>query len=291
MKSKLLTFAPWILILFFATSSICFSEYQSVIAQKNSDDDDDEDEDEKEKKIEKLVVKATIDLKNIDMDNTNFLRLIGFINGEEVKQDIPISSIDKTKGKLKVDLKVNEENDIVEADSPDEFFVYAYQVADLSKESNNITKFDCNEGDILSTSKPSQISLFQSSSQVYQKSQEVYQTSLNANSNSNSDKVKIKIYAPLSDKKDTEKLVIGVMIKGQIQSQVIDDVQAELDKSDSSIIQRTFTFDRNTDIGRIQVGDRYHACVASEDLRPPEGSECEKRIIKNFNKVSGLYAR
>jgi hypothetical protein len=35
------------------------------------------------------------------------------------------------------------------------------------------------------------------------------------------------------------------MIKGQIKSEVIQDVQAELDKSKSSIIKRTFTFDRN----------------------------------------------
>jgi hypothetical protein len=228
-------------------------------------------------------------LKNIDTDNTKFIRVIDFINGEEVKQDIPISSIDKTNNKLKVDLKVNEENDIVEADTPDEFFVCAYQVSDLSKESNNITKFDCNEGDILGNT--TQISLFQSGSQVYEKSQEVYQTSSNANSNSNSDKVKIKIYAPLSDKKGTEKLVIAAMIKGQIQSQVIDDVQAELDKSDSNTIQKTFTFDRKTDIGLIQVGDRYHACVASEDLRPPEGSECEKRVIKHLDKSNSLPAR
>ena len=41
----------------------------------------------------------------------------------------------------------------------------------------------------------------------------------------------------------------------------------------------------------IQIGDRYHACVSSEDIRPPEGTECEKRIIKNLDKVSGLYAR
>jgi hypothetical protein len=26
-------------------------------------------------------------------------------------------------------------------------------------------------------------------------------------------------------------------------------------------------------------------------MRPPEGSECEKRIVKNLAKVSGLYAR
>jgi hypothetical protein len=288
MKYKLLTFVPWIIIIFFATSIFYFSEYQSVVAQKNSDDDDDGDDD-KEKEVEKLVVKATIDLKNIDMDNTKFIRVIGFINGEEVKQDIPISSIDKTKNKLKVDLKVNEENDIVEADPPDEFFVCAYQVSDLSKESNNITKFDCNEGDILGN--PTQISLFQSGSQVYEKSQEVYQTSSNANSNSNSDKVKIKIYAPLSDKKGTEKLVIAAMINGQIQSQVIDDVQTELDKSDGNTIQTTFTFDRKTDIGLIQIGHRYQACVASEDLRPPEGSECEKRVIKHIDKANSLPTR
>jgi hypothetical protein len=225
------------------------------------------------------------------MENTKFIRVIGFINGEEAKQDIPISSIDKSKNSLNVELKVNEENEIVEASSPDEFFVCAYQVGDVSKESTTtpITKFDCNEGDILGN--PTGISLFKSDSQVYSKSQAVYQASLNTNSSNNNDKVKIKISAPLADKKDTKKLKIGVMVKGQIQSEVIEDVQAELDKNKDSTIQKTFTFDRNTDLGQIQIGDRYHACVASEDLRPPEGSECEKRIIKNLETVSGLYAR
>jgi hypothetical protein len=64
------------------------------------------------------------------------------------------------------------------------------------------------------------------------------------------------------------------MIKGQIQSEVREDVQAELDKSKGSIIQRTFTFDRETDIGRIQIGERYHACVARNDLSPSEGQVC-----------------
>ena len=111
------------------------------------------------------------------------------------------------------------------------------------------------------------------------------------NDTTNSDTVKIKILAPLADKKDTEKLVIAVMIKGQIQSQVIEDVQAELDKSDSNTISRTFTFDRNTDIGKIQIGVRYHACVASNDLSPPEDQECEKRLVKNLDNVNSLPAR
>ena len=268
--------------------------YESIFAQK---DDDDDDDDKKEKEIEKLVVKAAIDLENVDMENTKFLRVIGFINGEEAKEDIPISSIDKNKNNLNVELKVNEENDIVEADSPDEFFVCGYQVreGDVSKKStttNLVTKFDCNEGDILGN--PTKISLFKSGSQVYSKSQEYYQGHLNVvnnNNTANDDKVKIKIIAPLADKKDTEKLIIAAMIKGQIQSEVIENVQDELDKSDSNTISRTFAFDRNTDLGPIQIGERYHACVASNDLSPPEGQECEKRLVKSFDKVNSLPAR
>ena len=217
------------------------------------------------------------------MEKTKFIRVIGFINGEESKQDIPISSIDKSKKTLNADLKVNEENEIVEASSPDEFFVCAYQVGDVQQQSTTlIPKFDCNEGDILGNA--TQISLFSSGSQVYAKSQAVYQATLNNINSSNSNTVKIKIIAPMADKKDTEKLKIAAMIKGQLKSEVIEDVQAELDKSKDNTIKRTFTFDRNTDIGKIQLGDRYHACVASEDLRPPEGSECEKRVIKQFDK-------
>ncbi len=191
---------------------------------------------------------------------------------------------------------MNEENDIVEADTPDEFFVCGYQVGkgDVSKESKittTLTKFDCNEGDILGN--PTKISLFKSDSQVYSKSQEFYESNLNAVNNytKNSDTVKIKILAPLADKKDTEKLVIAAMIKGQIKSEVIEDVQEELDKTDSNTISRTFTFDRNTDIGKIQIGDRYHACVASNDLSPPERQECEKRLVKNFDNINSLPAR
>ena len=51
------------------------------------------------------------------MENSKFLRIIAFINGEDFKQDIPISSIDKTKKTLSVDLKTDVENDIVEADN------------------------------------------------------------------------------------------------------------------------------------------------------------------------------
>ena len=285
MRSKIpIQYIVFIIVIVFAsTIFLASNSAEMVFAKKNTDDN--------KKDKNQLTVKTSIHLENIDMEKTKFLRITAFINGDDFKQDIPISSIDKSKKKLDVELKTDIDNGIVEANVPDEFFVCVYQVGDLMTEYNSFAKFDCNEGDILNIKKPTEIELFTAGSQVYAKSKVVYQANLNNVSGSNSGTVKIKILAPLADKKDTKKLVIGAMIKGQIQSEVIEDVQAELDKSGDSTIKRTFTFDRKTDIGLIQIGDRYHACVASEDLRPPEGSECEKRVVKHFDKPNSLPAR
>ena len=63
----------------------------------------------------------------------------------------------------------------------------------------------------------------------------------------NDDKVIIKINSPLIDRIDTKKLKVMAMIKGQVQSEVIDDVQYELENTGSNTISRTFIFDRNTE--------------------------------------------
>ena len=284
MISKIpIKYIAFIVVIVFASNIFLASNSEMVFAKKNNDDN--------KKDKDQLEVKTIVHLENIDMEKTKFLRITAFINGDGFKQDIPISSIDKNKKTLNVDLKTDIDNGIVDAHVPDEFFVCGYQVGDMMTEYNSFAKFDCNEADILNIKKPTEINLFKVDSQVYAKSKAVYQANLNSVNGSNSDTVKIKIYAPLADKKDTKKLVIAVMIKGQIQSEVIEDVQAELDKSDGSTISRTFTFDRKTDIGLIQIGDRYHACVSSEDLRPPEGTECEKRIIKTFDTLNSLPAR
>jgi hypothetical protein len=276
----------FIVVVYFVTTILLLSSYELSFAQKDDDEEDDDNENN-----DKLIVKAQINLKNIDMENTKFIRVIGFINGEEVKQDILISSIDKTKNTLNVNLKVNEENDLVKSSSPDEFFVCAYQVEGevQQQQFTPIPKFDCNEGDI--SGNPTEVRLFSSGSQVYAHSIAVYEANQIKATNDQSDTVKLEILAPLEDRKDTEKLKIAVMIKGQIQSEVIEDVQAELDKSDNNIIKRIFTFDRDTDIGKIQIGERYHACISSDDLRPLEGTECEKRVVKHFDKVNSLPAR
>ena len=88
-----------------------------------------------------------------------------------------------------------------------------------------------------------------------------------------------------------QKLIrIMSMVRGQIQTETIN-VENELQDSKDKLIKRIFQFDRTTDIGNIQIGDKFFACVSSDDLNPPEGTECEKRLIKKLNKANILYAR
>ena len=178
--------------------------------------------------------------------------------------------------------------------------------------SPSLEYFDCNEGDILSTTQPTEANLFKPTSQVYAKSayyydmhspskvtsfdtlgEEDYATTQDdhANDNNNGNKpVKVKIIVPMEDRKNAEKIKIMAMLKGQIQSEVID-VQKEFAKIGGYTIERTFAFDRNTDMGPIQIGDRFHSCVIGQDLNPPEGSECEKQLIKDLDKPNSLAVR
>ena len=103
--------------------------------------------------------------------------------------------------------------------------------------------------------------------------------------------VKVKIIVPMEDRKNAQKIKIMAMLKGQIKSEVIENVQKEFDKSGGYTIERTFAFDKNTDMGPVQIGDRFHACVIGQDLNPPEGSECEKELIKDLDKPNTLAAR
>ena len=258
---------------------------------------------------DKIVVKARINVANIE--KIGFLNIAGFINGQEVLKNVTLDNFDPSKQTLNVNLPVDKETDIIKAGDRDEFFVCAYHIKDLLKEYNSMPYFDCDEGDLLGpdTATPTISRLFSPNSLVYLDSQNVFNNSSNKytqllstnndNSNENNqqqtekneEKVKIKIYVPLEDRKDTQKLKIAVMIKGEIKSAIINNVQDELNKLGGYTISREFTFDRDTNIGKIQIGDRYHACVTSTDLNPPEGSECEKRILKNFGRENVLYVR
>ena len=253
-----------------------------------------------------ILVKARLNLMNLE--KRGYLSIVAFINGQEVFKNITLDKSDNSKQLLNVNLPVNKETNIIQAGDRDEFFVCAYHVKNLLKEYNSLTYFDCDEGDLTGSDKPTIARLFSPNSLVYKESQNIFNnsskysqllsTSNGAKSNSDIEKekeekdtVKVKVYAPLEDRKDTQKLKIIAMVKGQIKSAIIDNVQEEFDKTGGYTISRTFTFDRDTNIGKIVVGDKFFACVASTDLNPPEGQECEKRVIKSIERPNILYAR
>jgi hypothetical protein len=100
-------------LLFLLSTDLSFAKQDNDKSKEANKDD------------KKLAVKIRIHLDNIDLKNTKFFRITGSINGEDVKKDIPISSADMVKKTLKVDLKLDSKNDIINANSPDEFFVCA----------------------------------------------------------------------------------------------------------------------------------------------------------------------
>jgi hypothetical protein len=311
-------------ISFLVTLSVAFSLIGTVMAQeseilsKTTNNKQDKHDDDK------LVVVAKINLKNTEKNG--LLKVVGVINGEDFVKNIPLDKLKESTKQLKVKFSMDKDNEIVSAGKPDEFFVCAYHVksADIKFTSSKeavVEYFDCNEGDIKSTTKPTQISLFKATSQVYNKTSTYYNlyskpqvvafatlsdeiakasnsisslkkdASNSDNKESSNKPVKVKIIVPMEDRKDAKKIKVMAMLKGQIKSAIIDDVQKEFHKTGGYTIERTFAFDRNTDMGPIQIGDRFHTCVIGQDLNPPEGSECEKRMIKHLDKPNSLAAR
>ena len=246
-------------------------------------------------KSDYVTFKTVLNLQNIEKEG--FIRLVGYINGQTFKEDIQLSELaPSTINKLDVKLKVLKDIGFVSLETPDEFFVCAYHLKDLEKEYNSILNYDCNEADVQSSDGTNTVRLFKPSSMKYSESKALYDQQQNSGKNRTIDneddnKVLIKVISPLSDRKNTKELKIAATVRGQIQTEMIQDVQSELAKSNSDTITRTFTFDRKTDLGNIQIGDLFSACVSSDDLNPPEGQECEKRLVKKLNSANSLPAR
>src|ERR671913_644818 len=253
-------------IVFLVTISLTFSFIGTVMAQESeilSKITNDNKQGKHHDNDDKLVVVAQINLK--DTERNGLLKVVGVINGEDFVKTIPLDTLKETTKKLKVKFSMDKENEIVSAGKPDEFFVCAYHIKNTDTKINSYDKqgiieyFDCNEGDIKSTTSPTQISLFKSTSQVYNKTSTYYNmyskpqvvsfaTLANDNTtkatnnvsnlkmdiansgdkDSSSDKpVKVKIIVPMEDRKDAKKIKVMTMLKGQIKSEIIDDVQKE----------------------------------------------------------------
>jgi hypothetical protein len=158
--------------------------------------------------------------------------------------------------------------DIVTAGYHDEYFVCGYVIRnDLA------SKYKCNEGDLQDADGNNPVLL-----EGFRKMPEA--------SSSSAKSVKIKVEVPLNDRPDADKLKVVAMVRGEFKSRVID-----AEGNNGKTLSHTFTFDRNTGIGPIQVGDLYFVCVAGDELNPPEGNECEFAKIKTLTGTNTHAAR
>ena len=197
-------------------------------------------------------------------------KLIGSANG--LTRTVITDLINNpSNGTINIPLKFSTVNDdIVTAGYRDEFFVCGYVI---NPNTNLATKYKCNEGDLVEAkgNNPVPLENFRDMAK---------------GSASGAQSVKIKIKVPLKDRPDADLLKVVAMIRGEFQTKVIN-----AEDSNGKTVSHTFTFNRNTGIGPIQVGDLYMACVAGDELNPPEGNECEFHKVKTLTGINTLKAR
>ena len=162
--------------------------------------------------------------------------------------------------------KVNDK--IVTAGFHDEYFACGYVV---KVSTHKATKYKCNEGDLVDANGKNPVPL-----EDFRK--------MAGDSGSSAKSVKIKIKVPLGDRPDADRLKIVAQVRGEFKTFVKED-------SHGKSFSHTFTFDRNTEIGKIQIGDLFNACVAGQELNPPEGNECEFKKISTLTGTNTLAAR
>jgi len=209
-------------------------------------------------------------ITNVQNTNGPFkLKLITSANGDTKAKKTGVIS-EPNPGSIDIPFNFKKKNGIVTAGINDEYFVCGYI---LDAKTGLMMSYVCNEGDLQN---PDGINAASLSSFL----------TVPDGQNSKAKDVKINILVPLYDRLDVHKIKVVAMVKGEFQSKVID-----AEGANGKTISVMFTFDRNTDIGKIQEGDQYFTCVSANELNPPEGTECEKRHIKSFDEPNVLAAR
>jgi hypothetical protein len=226
---------------------------------------------------ETFSVDAKIDLKKLN--HPDKLKVVVSANGDtETKY---LKGKDLNSNTATVSFELNQKNDIVDVGSRDEYFVCAYALSALT---DQMDSYSCAEGNIENTHGTNTISLGSGAEKTL--STGSFQTV----SGGQIMDPTINVWIPLSDRKDAKDLKVVAMIKGEFQSKIID-AQKMLKQSDDNTLLVPLVFDKIPEIGAIQEGDMFFACVSANELNPPEGTECEHRKTSHTGHVHNLVVR
>lgn len=226
---------------------------------------------------EKFSLDAKINLKKLN--HPDKLKVIASANGDsETKY---LMGTDLSSNSATVSFEFNRKNGIVDVGSRDEYFVCAYAINALT---DQMESFSCAEGNIENTDGKNTISLGSGTQQTLSTGR--FQTV----SGGQIMDPTIKVWIPLSDRKDAKDLKVVAMIKGEFQSKTID-AQKMLKQSDDTTLMVPLVFAKIPEIGTIQEGDMFFACVSANELNPPEGTECEHRQTSHTGHIHNIVAR
>ena len=254
-----------------------------------------EDDNEATNEKETLKLKIKINLNNID-PNIQKIKIISFVNGEAKQQYVDLlkeKSIVKNNI-LVLNLQFDKSNDISSIVASDQYFVCGYAVNDKimnQKDISNIgiSLYDCDEGNIGSADSAT-AHLFYTLNKF---TESVNYNKINGNKDPLAKEVKINVKVPLEDAiDDVDQISVVGMVRGEYKVETINAKEA-LEKqgnNNNDILDVPFVFNRITEAGIIQSGDKFFGCVAGEELSP-QHTHCEKRTIKDFEKGNELYSR
>jgi hypothetical protein len=227
----------------------------------------------------KFTIDPKIDLKKLN--NPEKLKVVAYSNGEN-----------KTKYLISNDLKSNtattsfefnqKNDDLVTAVHRDEYFVCAY---DVNAQTNEMKSYSCIEGNLENPTGKNPVKI--GSGPVITLSTGPFKHVNGAEIKSPTIVVWIE---NLAGKKHLKDIKAVAMIKGEFKSKIID-ARKLLEKSKDNIIKVPLLFDKKPEIGAIQKGDYFFACVSANVLKPVEGTECEHRVTSHTGPIHNLVAR
>jgi hypothetical protein len=222
-------------------------------------------------------IEAKIDLERLNLPEK--LKVVASANGETATKYLEGKDMKATSAS--VTFEFNEKNDIVSVGNRDEYFVCAYAI-DSAK--NQMQSYSCVEGNIEHPDGKNKIYIGSGPKKTL--SSGSFQTV----SGGEIESPTINVHIPLSDRKEVKQLKIVTMIKGEFESSVINSEDLLRSSKDNTLII-PLVYDRMPEIGHIQEGDMFYACVSANELNPPEGTECEHRLTSHTFRVHNIVAR
>jgi hypothetical protein len=270
----------------------------TVIGEVNatiSNNDDGENEEQTENDKDMMNLKIKLNLNNIDQ-SVQKIKIVSFVNGEAKEQYVDLV---KDQNKIKnnimtINMQFPQSNDISSIIATDQYFVCGYVINNNTKNpttisNNEISLYDCDEGNIGNPDSAT-AKLF---STLNKYNESVNYNKLNGQGDPGAKEVKINVKVPLDDASGDHQISVIGMVRGEYKVEILNAKEAlekQGNNNDDEILDVPFVFNRVTEAGTIQLGDKFFGCVAGGEFSP-QHTHCEKRMIKDYEKGNELYSR